>query len=469
MIWTADRIVVQGRARRGMGLDIAHNGRIRHVGPLAEMGAPDHVHEGQAIVLGQVNPYHHSLGLVHRRIGHVLRQVAPVGWADGDTVWDTWADAVTPKDMYIIARAAFIAALEAGTTCLGEVLSVRYMPDGELYPPGQSMADALLKAAQDVGIRLALIDNVRLRYPAPDVAPQPKCQAAQNLERACEAFDALVTGILTRHDARLSWALGAHSLDSVPYDSLVALRVRLGHMPFFLPQPADAGAQGRALRRYGHDPFVTLARRDVLDACMSIVTTTGLPYACAVAVAEMGTTLCLSHPPEGAMVQTPWAVMGASSVQGAVPAVSTGSFAPEGLLRAFADWPEPQDPLEAALQPASRRPAAAFEKTQSAAAAALGVDAGGLKAKRWGDFVTVRLPDSLVGLSAAGYATHDPEGEAQYAADVLVSTLSRQGIGRYLTGAVVAGQPVLTGQTHPMRAQSDVGLGDLLRRLTQSN
>jgi formimidoylglutamate deiminase len=468
MIWTAERIIYQGRARREMGLDIAVNGRIRRIAPLSELPPVHQRLDGQAIVLGRVNPYHHSLGLLHRMSLGRLARAAPVGWADGDCVWDTYAHLLTPADMYVVARAAFLAAVMQGITALGEVYSLRYTPAGQLYPDGQGMAEAIVRAAQDVGLRVGLIDNVRLRHPAADVAPQPKCQAAPDLEAALEGFDALVNSILTRHDPRLSWALGAHSLDSVSYENLVAMRVRLGHMPFFLPQPASASAQARAHRRYGQDPLVALAERDVLDACMSIVTTTKMPRACLAAVAQAGPTICLSHPPHSPLVETPFRLM-QRAVPPITPCVATGSADVRAFDAAFADWPTAAAQTLHVQSAPRRRLAASFEQTQRVAAAALGVDAGNWAPGRWGDFVSVTLPERFCQKPSASSAAAHEDDEAVWAADSIMQALSTTGIEQVVREVIVGGVPVVHNGYHPFKAESDAAMAGLVRRLLQNN
>ena len=77
-----------------------------------------------------------------------------------DSFW-SWREAmyrvanrVTPEDMFMIAREAFLEMLRGGFTSVAEFHYVHHMPDGR---PGPEMARAIVRAASATGIHLLLL------------------------------------------------------------------------------------------------------------------------------------------------------------------------------------------------------------------------------------------------------------------------------------------------------------------------
>jgi hypothetical protein len=461
MIWTADCIVHEGLALGGMGLRIGADGRIAEVAPVAQLPPPDVHLYGRAIMAGRIDPYHMSLRTLVRNI-YALCPDAPLPRqaTAGESAADVWAEALTPEDMYIVARAAFVRAVSCGITCLGEVYGLRYAAGGVPYRNPQAMLDAVAAAAQDVGVRLTVIDNVRLRAPGQTGVAQPARQSAPHFEVACAEFEALVHGLIERADARLSWALGAHSLDAVPYDALVALRVRLGHMPFFLAAPAHAGAQARAAASLGPHPLATLGRRDVLDASVTIVCEAAPSQQEMTALAEAGTTTCLALNPAGQLALTPLALMRAGGGR-PMPCIATGGSDPAALAQAYADWPVTADTTPDA------NIARLATQMNVAAGQALGADVGALRPGSWGDFCAVTLPEGLCVPSQSQAAT---EGTRMaQAAAILCRHLLTLPPQQVVTDAVIGGVPVLQGGSHPLVESSQHGIAALAARLAAGN
>ncbi|MGA9853842.1 MAG: formimidoylglutamate deiminase [Gammaproteobacteria bacterium] len=80
--------------------------------------------------------------------------------AGADSFW-SWretmyrlANRVTPEDMFVIAREAFLDMLRGGFTSVAEFHYVHHMPDGR---PGPEMARAIVRAAAAAGIHLLLL------------------------------------------------------------------------------------------------------------------------------------------------------------------------------------------------------------------------------------------------------------------------------------------------------------------------
>jgi len=68
------------------------------------------------------------------------------------------AELITPDSYLDLARAVYVEMLLAGYTAVGEFHYLHHGPDGRPYADPNAMSMALVKAAEEVGIRLTLID-----------------------------------------------------------------------------------------------------------------------------------------------------------------------------------------------------------------------------------------------------------------------------------------------------------------------
>src|SRR5581483_3946869 len=80
--------------------------------------------------------------------------------AERDTFW-TWRDAMyraasrlTPEDVYHVARMAFLEMALSGITTVREFHYLHHAPDGTRYEDPNELALAVIRAANEVGIRI---------------------------------------------------------------------------------------------------------------------------------------------------------------------------------------------------------------------------------------------------------------------------------------------------------------------------
>ena len=89
--------------------------------------------------------------------------------ASRDTFW-TWREAMyhaanclSPEDIYHVARMAFLEMLASGITTVGEFHYLHHAPDGTRYENPNLLAEQILSAAQEVGLRIALLRTAYVR------------------------------------------------------------------------------------------------------------------------------------------------------------------------------------------------------------------------------------------------------------------------------------------------------------------
>jgi formimidoylglutamate deiminase len=122
--------------------------------------APIPVHDlGRAILLpGLINAHSHAF---QRSIRGATHRAAA---GDPSTFW-SWRQAMyraaqrpDPDGLYAVTRACFSEMLRAGITCVGEFHYLHHRPDGGLYDDPNELSNQIIRAADDVGLRLVLLE-----------------------------------------------------------------------------------------------------------------------------------------------------------------------------------------------------------------------------------------------------------------------------------------------------------------------
>ncbi len=136
----------------------------------------------------------------------------------GDSFW-SWREAmyhlanrVTPADMFVIAREAFLDMLRGGFTSVAEFHYVHHMPDGR---PGPEMARAIVQAAHAVGIHLLLLP---VFYQTGGFNTPPTDGQRRFVHASIEDYCGLLQEL---HGVRLG--IAPHSLRAVAPEMLVRL------------------------------------------------------------------------------------------------------------------------------------------------------------------------------------------------------------------------------------------------------
>ena len=167
------------------------------------------------------------------------------------------AETLTPQDLHAIATVAFAQMLEAGYTAVAEFHYLHHLPDGRR---SGAMAQALVAAAADTGIRLALLP-VYYRHGGFD-RPAESGQR-RFVHRDLDDFAATLEGC-----ADACAGLAAHSLRAVPSEELAGLvaladRVLGPSSPLHIHISEQHGEVRDCVRHHGRPPVLLLA--DAVD------------------------------------------------------------------------------------------------------------------------------------------------------------------------------------------------------------
>ena len=112
--------------------------------------------KGRALLPGLVNAHSHAFQRVIRgRTEHRSHHTTDSFWTWREQMYAA-ANRLSPEEIYNASRLAFLEMALTGITAVGEFHYVHHAPDGSIYDDPNLLAREVIRAAQDVGIRIAL-------------------------------------------------------------------------------------------------------------------------------------------------------------------------------------------------------------------------------------------------------------------------------------------------------------------------
>ena len=266
----------------------------------------------RALLPGMVNAHSHAFQRVLRgrteyRIGNppLGGGLMPAGSGGGSTLskqdsfW-TWREMMysaairlTPEDVYDASRMAFLEMALSGITAVGEFHYIHRAPDGRPYEDQNLLAKEVVRAARDIGLRIALL---RVAYVRSGFHTEPNPKQARfiepnsatylkNLERliadatrgtsptvregssSAGEYGALPNGRANAPSANAWVGVAPHSVRAVPLDNLrevigYAKQHELKVHMHVAEQPAEVSA---CVEEYGRTPIALLETEGLLS------------------------------------------------------------------------------------------------------------------------------------------------------------------------------------------------------------
>src|SRR5881275_343291 len=158
--WIPEVLYAGGRFRSGMALVCDDVGTITSIARVDELKDEKKINlPRRALLPGMVNAHSHAFQRVLRGRTEYRSSAATVK----DSFW-TWremmysaATRLTPDDVYDASRMAFLEMALGGITSVGEFHYLHHAPDGKTYDDPNLLAKEVIRAAGDVGLRIALL------------------------------------------------------------------------------------------------------------------------------------------------------------------------------------------------------------------------------------------------------------------------------------------------------------------------
>src|SRR6185369_10052640 len=108
--------------------------------------------QNRALLPGLVNAHSHAFQRVIRGRTEYRTNTTDSFWTWRELMYRA-ANQLTPEDVYVASRMAFLEMALSGITAVGEFHYLHHAPGGISYADPNLMAKEVVRAAHDVGIR----------------------------------------------------------------------------------------------------------------------------------------------------------------------------------------------------------------------------------------------------------------------------------------------------------------------------
>ena len=273
--WLPDFVYTKGAFRAGLAMFAGAGGRItRFSSDPSDLARAERL-GNRAMLPGLVNVHSHAFQRAIR--GRTEHRTA----AQRDTFW-TWresmyraANRLSPDSIYHVSRMAFLEMVVSGITTVGEFHYLIHGPGGVPYQDRNSLAVQVLRAANEVGMR---IDLLRTAYARAGWQKPADPEQARFLTTSAAEFiadtEALRAFISKNFPTERAWiGIAPHSIRAVPLEYLqeIASFARANQLPMHMhvaEQPAEIEA---CLSEYGLSPVALLYENGILDSRFTAV------------------------------------------------------------------------------------------------------------------------------------------------------------------------------------------------------
>ncbi|HRV92672.1 MAG TPA: formimidoylglutamate deiminase [Anaerolineae bacterium] len=231
-----------------------------------EAQKPTIVRQGDRIVMpGLATAHSHAFQRALR--GRTQRRASQAGsfWSWRGLMYEL-VEKLDPEAMFAISRMAFAELAMSGVTAIGEFHYVHHGPGGQPYANRTELAEAVINAAQTVGLRIGLIRTAYFR-----AGYQKELAPAQRrfTDAAVEPVLADVERLMARYagEPLVAVGLAAHSIRATPREWVIELAdyARQRQLPFHMHVAEQRGEIEECLAEYGQRPVELLAEAGVLD------------------------------------------------------------------------------------------------------------------------------------------------------------------------------------------------------------
>jgi formimidoylglutamate deiminase len=313
--WLPDLLYTGQRFESGLALVCDASGRIVKVSGADELSDEKKIRlSNRAMLPGMVNAHSHAFQRVLRgRTEYRTGNQQDSFWTWREMMYSA-ATRLSPDDVYDASRMAFLEMALSGITAVGEFHYLHHAPDGKPYDDPNLLAKEVVRAAGDVGLRIALL---RVAYARSGYQTEPNPKQARfiesdpqtylrSLERLIEDVTRVSSPTVRKgslpdaglpHDRATdtAWAgVAPHSVRAVPLDYLREVVAYANqhdlkvHM-HVAEQPAEVSA---CVEEYGRTPVALLETEGLLGERFTAVHAIHVTPKAVAPLARTGAMVC---------------------------------------------------------------------------------------------------------------------------------------------------------------------------------
>jgi len=287
--WLPDLIYVNGRFESNRAL-VCDSGKIQEI-----TNSIDGIRlKNRALLPGLVNAHSHAFQRVIRgRTEHRSHHTTDSFWTWREQMYAA-ANRLGPEEIYNASRLAFLEMALTGITAVGEFHYIHHAPDGSTYDDPNLLAREVIRAAHDVGIRIALL---RVAYARSGFGLEANPQQIRFIEQSPDTFLTHLEQLLDAPELKsdMAWAgVAPHSVRAVPLDYLKTIisfakeRSLPVHM-HVAEQPAEVSA---CIEEYGRSPVALLDTEGLLSKRFTAVHAIHVTPKAIASMARSGAIVC---------------------------------------------------------------------------------------------------------------------------------------------------------------------------------
>ena len=285
--WLPDLVYVDGRFQSGRAV-VCDGGNIVEITD----NPPDAIRlSGRALLPGMVNAHSHAFQRIIRgRTEHRSQHTSDSFWTWREQMYAA-ANTLEPDDIYAVSRLAFLEMALTGITAVGEFHYIHHSRDGSPYSDPNLLEREVIRAARDVGIRIALL---RVAYARAGYQTDPNPQQVRFIEESPDVYLKNLEQLLPSADEMAWIGVAPHSVRAVPLDYLKTIiafaneRALPVHM-HVAEQPAEVSA---CIEEYGRSPVALLETEGLLSRRFTAVHAIHVTPKAVAALARSGAFVC---------------------------------------------------------------------------------------------------------------------------------------------------------------------------------
>jgi formimidoylglutamate deiminase len=291
--WLPDLVYLDGRFHSDRAVVCDDSGKITSI--VAADEAPNALRlSRRALLPGMINAHSHAFQRVIRgRTEHRSQHSTDSFWTWREQMYAA-ANTLEPDEIYRASRLAFLEMALSGITAVGEFHYLHHARDGSSYSDPNLLEREVIRAARDIGIRIALL---RVAYARSGHQTEPNPQQVRFIESTPDIYLKHLEQLLSAPELNdgLAWiGVAPHSVRAVPLDYLKTIvsfaneRALPVHM-HVAEQPAEVSA---CVEEYGRSPVALLETEGLLSKRFTAVHAIHVTPKAIAAIARAGAFVC---------------------------------------------------------------------------------------------------------------------------------------------------------------------------------
>jgi formimidoylglutamate deiminase len=252
--------------------------------------APIALNDGRWCLPGIANLHSHAFQRAMAGLAERMTHPTDTFWTWRETMY-RMAARFDPDRQYAVATQLYAEMLEAGYTTVCEFHYLHHAPDGTPYADPAAMSRALIAAARETGIRLALLPVL---YMTGGFDGRPLNARQRRFGHTVDTYLRLFESLRAEEDETLRIGCALHSLRAVPPEAMTRVVAALPpRTRIHLHIAEQIGEVQDSLAIRGERPVRWLLDRTEVDAHWTLVHATHLDVDEIVGIADSGATVAL--------------------------------------------------------------------------------------------------------------------------------------------------------------------------------